>query len=92
MTPIFLALSLSLGNATPQAPAPAVPQAAPPAASASTSHTRWGLMLDAGVPDFVGASLLYRPLPWLRAWPPTRPAWRCAPGWAWPSTSPSPPR
>lgn len=27
---------------------------------------RWGLMVDAGVPDGVGLSGLWRPLPWLR--------------------------
>ncbi len=69
MTPIFLALALSLGSVASEAPPPAVTQAAPPPAastSRSTSHTRWGLMLDGGLPDLAGASLLYRPLPWLR--------------------------
>lgn len=60
MTPILLALSLSLGSVASDAPVPAV------TSSDSTSHTRWGLMLDGGLPEFMGASLLYRPLPWLR--------------------------
>jgi hypothetical protein len=69
MTAIALALALSLGSVASDAPVPDVTQEAPPLAAASsvgTSHTRWGLMLDGGLPDLVGASVLYRPLPWLR--------------------------
>jgi hypothetical protein len=64
MTPVLLALSLSLGSVAAEAPTPAVTEAA--STSGSTAHTRWGLLLDGGLPELVGASLLYRPLPWLR--------------------------
>ncbi|HEX8436101.1 autotransporter outer membrane beta-barrel domain-containing protein [Archangium sp.] len=56
---------------TPTEPPPSVGAVAEevpaaPAAPAKRPHTRWGLLLDGGVPDGVGASLLYRPMSWLR--------------------------
>ncbi|MCI0573201.1 MAG: autotransporter outer membrane beta-barrel domain-containing protein [Myxococcaceae bacterium] len=55
MAPLLLALTLA---STP-APAPApAPDEAP--------QKSFGLLLDAGVPDVLGVSLLYRPVPWLR--------------------------
>lgn len=66
MTAIALALALSLGSVTSDAPVQSGAPVPAVASSGDTSHTRWGLMLDGGLPDFVGASVLYRPLPWLR--------------------------
>ncbi|QRK06439.1 autotransporter outer membrane beta-barrel domain-containing protein [Archangium violaceum] len=72
---IRLALALSLGSVAPDAPASqpeavvaSPPPSAPtePGAPSVRPHTRWGLMLDGGLPDLAGASVLYRPLPWLR--------------------------
>ncbi|WNG47344.1 autotransporter outer membrane beta-barrel domain-containing protein [Archangium minus] len=50
----------------PEAVVESPPPSAPSAPSAVRPHTRWGLMLDGGLPDLAGASVLYRPLPWLR--------------------------
>jgi hypothetical protein len=62
MSSVVFVLALSLASASPVAqlePQPAAPEV-------ERGHTRWGLLLDAGLPDALGASLLFRPLPWLR--------------------------
>src|SRR4051794_18607446 len=52
------ALSLALG----QAPAVAHSSTAPPERAPAV----WGAALDVGVPDGAGASVVFRPAPWLR--------------------------
>jgi hypothetical protein len=58
------------GPAQPQAQAQAQTQVeapvAAPAAARGSDFTRWGVSLDAGLPDALGVSVLFRPLPFLR--------------------------
>lgn len=61
-----------IGGAPAPAPAPAAPPATETAAAASSTPAyeepplNWGLLVDAGIPDGAGASIVFRPMTWLR--------------------------
>jgi hypothetical protein len=87
MRPLLLLLLLAPRLASAEAPAPATPapieaapadQAAslpppPPPPPAAAPFPRFGLRLEAGVPDGAVAAFVYRPLPWARV--SAGPAW-----------------
>ncbi|HEY7724816.1 MAG TPA: hypothetical protein VH880_05750 [Anaeromyxobacteraceae bacterium] len=79
---LLVAAAIAVGPAPSPASEPAGPQAQEPAAApavelpaapaqepaapAASPLPRWGVMLDAGAPDVLALSALWRPLPWLR--------------------------